>query len=76
MSPLRTLCITFHLENLKVSKLATEVHTSNLYDKSCISLYASVTIDTAGFGPQEDRLFSFGVGEKKNLGRGATLPSL
>lgn len=51
-------------ENVKVSKLATEVHTWSLSDSSCMSLYASVTIYTAGFGPQEDRLFSFGEGEK------------
>lgn len=62
-------------ENVKVSKLATEVHTSNLSDKSCISLYAPVTIDTAAFGPQEDRLFSFGGGKKLGLRR-ETLPSL
>lgn len=62
-------------ENIKVSKLATEVHTSNLSDKSCISLYAPVTIDTAAFGPQEDRLFSFGAGKKLGLRR-ETLPSL
>lgn len=38
---------------------ATGAHTSNLTSRSCISLCASATIDS-WFGPQEDRVFSFG----------------